>query len=195
MNDRLGQPGLPHGLVGRMLGGVMRWHNRPDNEWTLSLLDIRDNEQMLEVGFGPGAAIRLASQLNASVRITGVDHSPEMLAAAERLNHDAVAEGRVRLTLGSADHLQFADNSFDKVYSINCIYFWPAPARGLSELYRVVKRGGLVAVTVRDKERPPYDAFRPEKLTNSLIEAGFSSVAINHNDVPSHPLICAVGTK
>ncbi|MFC5427343.1 class I SAM-dependent methyltransferase [Paraburkholderia denitrificans] len=106
----------------------------------------------------------------------------------------SISAFHARLTLGSADHLQFADNSFDKVYSINCIYFWPAPARGLSELYRVVKRGGLVAITVRDKERPPYDAFRPEKLTNSLIEAGFSSVAINRNDVPSHPLICAVGT-
>lgn len=195
MSTRLGQPGLPHGIIGRWVGRIMRSHNRLDNAWTLSLLAIGRGERVLEVGFGPGDAIRLAAQSSPSSRIAGVDHSPEMLAAACRLNREALAEGRVQLMLGTVEQLPFADNSFDKALSINCIYFWAVPARGLSELHRVVKRGGRVAITVRDKERPPYDAFRPEKLAQSLSEAGFASVVVRRNGVSAHPLICALGTK
>lgn len=195
MNTRLGQPGLPRGIVGRMVGRIMRSHNRLDNEWTLSLLGIGRGERVLEVGFGPGDAIRLAAESSPSSSMTGVDHSPEMLAAAERFNREAIAEGRVRLMLGTVDRLPFANNSFDKAFSINCIYFWTDPARGLSELHRVVKRGGVVAITVRDKTRPPYDAFQPDKLAHNLSEAGFASIVVRRNGVSSHPLICALGTK
>ena len=93
MNSRLGQPGLPRGIIGRIVGRIMRSHNRLDNEWTLSLLEIGAGERVLEVGFGPGDAITLAAASSPSSSITGVDHSPEMLAAAERLNREAIAEG------------------------------------------------------------------------------------------------------
>ena len=46
-------------LTGGMLA-AMRSHNRLDNEWTLSLPEIGSSELVLEVGFGPGDAIRLA---------------------------------------------------------------------------------------------------------------------------------------
>ncbi|RQS09835.1 methyltransferase domain-containing protein [Burkholderia sp. Bp9002] len=195
MPTHLGQPGLPRGLIGRIVGRIMRWHNRPDNAWTLSLLAISDGEQVLEVGFGPGDAIRLATASNPSCRIAGVDHSPTMLSAATRLNRVPIARGRVTLALGSVDALPFADDAFDNAFSINCIYFWRAPVRGLGELRRVVRRGGRVAITVRDIERAPYDAFRPEKLAQAMTEAGFSSVAVHRNGVPSHPLACVLGTK
>ncbi|WP_155291436.1 class I SAM-dependent methyltransferase [Burkholderia multivorans] len=195
MTVRLRQPGLPRGLIGQILGRIMRRHNRPDNAWTLSLLAIRDGEQALEVGFGPGDAIRLALESTPSCSIAGIDHSPTMLNAAKRLNRASIERGRVRLALGSVDALPFADDAFDKAFSINCIYFWRAPARGLAELHRVVRPGGIVAITVRDYERAPYDAFRPEKLSRLMIDAGFASVAVHRNGVPSHPLVCVLGAK
>ncbi|KUY71917.1 class I SAM-dependent methyltransferase [Burkholderia sp. RF4-BP95] len=195
MKTHLGQAGLPRGVIGRIVGRIMRRHNRPDNAWTLSLLAIADDEHALEVGFGPGDAIRLATEAAPSCRIAGVDHSPTMLTAARRLNRIAIDQGRVRLALGSVDALPFADEVFDKAFSINCIYFWPAPTRGLRELHRVVRRGGIVAITVRDLGRTPYDAYRPEKLARLMTEAGFASVAVHRNGVPSHPLACVLGTK
>lgn len=195
MATRLGQPGLPRGLIGRIVGRIRRWHNRPDNAWTLSLLTIGDFEQLLEVGFGPGDAIRLATESNPSCRIAGVDHSPTMLSAATRLNRAPIAQGRVTLAPGSVDALPFADDAFDKAFSINCIYFWRDPTRGLGELRRVVRRGGIAAITVRDIERAPYDAFQPGKLAQLMTEAGFSSVTVHRNGVPSHPLACVLGTK
>ncbi|KVQ68993.1 class I SAM-dependent methyltransferase [Burkholderia territorii] len=195
MTTHLGQAGLPRGVIGRIVGRIMRRHNRPDNMWTLSLLAIDDGDHALEVGFGPGDAIRLAVGATTSASLAGVDHSLTMLAAAKHLNRAAIEQGRVRLALGSVDALPFDDEAFDKAFSINCIYFWPAPTRGLRELHRVVRRGGVVAITVRDLERAPYDAFRPEKLARLMTDAGFGSVAVHRNGVPSHPLACVLGTK
>lgn len=191
----LGQAGLPRGLAGRIAGRIMRRHNRLDNVWTLSLVSLGDSDRALEVGFGPGDAIKLATELAPSCRIAGVDHSPTMLAAAKRLNRASIDEGRVRLALGSVDALPFADGAFDKAFSINCIYFWHAPMRGLAELRRVVRRDGIVAITVRDIDRAPYDAHRPEKLARLMTEAGFVSVAVQRNGTPSHPLACVLATK
>lgn len=195
MSSEISQAGLPTGLIGRIVGRIMAWRNRPDNEWTIYLLEIDDSENVLEVGFGPGQAIQLLSDANASVHIAGIDHSETMLISARQLNEAAISAGRVNLQLGSAEHLPFADSTFDKAFSINCIYFWKEPLQGLRELHRVLKPTGRLAVTVRDKEREAYQAFRPDKLTQLFTQVGFSSVSVHHNGVCSHPLICVVAAK
>ncbi len=186
---------MPRGLAGRIVGRIMRRHNRLDNVWTLSLLAICDSDHALEVGFGPGDAIRLAAESAPSCHLAGIDHSLTMLAAAKHLNRRLIDDGRVRLALGSVDALPFADDTFDKAFSINSIYFWHAPMRGLSELRRVVRHGGLVAITVRDIDRAPYDAHRPDKLARLMSDTGFVSVVVQRNGEASHPLACVLGTK
>lgn len=52
----------------------------------------------------------------------------------------------------SSDKMPFADNSFDKVFCINVIYFWEQPAEHLKEIYRVLKPGGKFYTTIRSKE-------------------------------------------
>jgi len=186
---------MPRGLIGRLLGRIMAWHNGLDSEWTVRLLHIGNDEQILEVGFGPGAAIESLVKLHPSVQIAGIDHSEAMLDAASSRNRDAIVAGNVILQLGSVENLPFVNSTFDKAFSIHCIYFWEKPVQGLRELYRVLKPGGRLAITVRDKNREAYQAFRPEKLEQMLHRAGFTTVEIAANGVSAHPLICAVGTK
>lgn len=195
MKQALGQAGLPRGLIGRILGRIMLKHNAPDNQWTLSLLNINPGEQVLEIGFGPGAAIESLVRQDASVQVTGVDHSEAMLAQASARNRQAIAAGNVKLQQGSVDTLAFDDASFDKAYSINCIYFWADPVQGLKELYRVLKPGGQLAITVRDKQRDSYLPFRPDKLAQRFQQAGFHAVDVKANGVPAHPLFCVLGLK
>lgn len=194
-NRSLGQAGQPHGVLGRIFGRVMAWHNGADNAWTVDLLDIHDNEHVLEVGFGPGAAIQMIGKRYPSVRVTGLDHAEVMLAAARARNSDAIAAGRLSLQLGSVLQLPFADAGFDKAFAINSIYFWEPPQQGLAELHRVLKPGGRLAVTVRDKQRAAYQPFRPDKLQRLFVQTGFERVEVYFNEVPSHPLVCIVGEK
>lgn len=194
-NRSLGQAGQPHGLLGRLFGRVMAWHNAADNAWTVDLLDIHDNEHVLEVGFGPGAAIEMIGKRYPSVRVTGLDHADTMLAAARARNGDAITAGRLSLRQGSVLQLPFADAGFDKAFAINSIYFWEPPEQGLAELHRVLKSGGRLAITVRDKQRAAYQAFRPDKLQHLFGQAGFVRVETHFNNKPSHPLICVVGER
>ena len=195
MSKFIGQAGKPAGVIGRLFGRIMAWHNRPDNEWTLDLLEIGEGDTVLEVGFGPGQAVRMLAAEEPRAYIVGIDHSETMLSTARRTNQSAIVEGRVSLQQGSVDRLPYASDTFDKAFSINCIYFWEEPLCGARELCRVLKNGGRLAITVRDKERAAYRPFRAESLVRLLTQAGFSSISVHHNGSASRPLICVVGVK
>lgn len=188
-----GQAGRPRGWVGRLFGQIMAWHNAPDNAWTLSLLQIANGEDVLEIGFGPGRAIASIVKTCPGAQVAGIDHSATMLEMASARNRAAIGRGQVALTRGSVTQLPFGDACFDKLYSINCIYFWPDAVAGLREIHRVLKPGGRVAITVRDKRRETYRPFSADKLAQMLGQAGFTQVVTRHNGQPSHPLICALG--
>jgi SAM-dependent methyltransferase len=195
VNKIPGQAGMPRGLIGRLLGKIMVSHNRPDNEWTIDLLQTGSYERILEVGFGPGMAIESLMKSYPNIHVDGIDHSETMLRAASVRNQEAVAAGLVTLQLGSVEKLPFAASTFNKALAVNCIYFWEKPVQGLTELHRVLKPGGRLGITVRDKTRDAYQAFRPERLKEMFAQAGFTAVEVVNNGVPSHPLICALGTK
>lgn len=144
------QPGKPTEIVGRIFGYVMDIYNREDNYWTVSLLDIGETSKVLEIGFGTGLAIAEAAKIATHGQIYGIDHSETMLEVAQKRNRKAVEFGRVILRLGNVMVLPFEDNSFDIVYSINCIYFSELPTQGLAEIYRVLKPEGTVAITARN---------------------------------------------
>lgn len=177
------------------MGRVMAWHNQPDNEWTLELLGISSSENILEIGYGPGKAIQKAYALCPKCQIVGIDHSEEMMAAASRLNRKAVAAGAADLRIGVVEALEFPEGTFDKAFSINCVYFWPDSSRGLQELHRVLKVGGKLAITVRDKKRQAYRPYSGDNLKKMLSQVGFSTVEIYSNGLPSHPLLCGIAIK
>src|SRR5437899_9533240 len=48
----------PRGLFGRVIGRGLARRNKEANDWTVSLLDIQPTDRVLEIGFGPGLAVR-----------------------------------------------------------------------------------------------------------------------------------------
>jgi ubiquinone/menaquinone biosynthesis C-methylase UbiE len=94
---------------------------------------------VLEVAIGTGLNLE---HYPAGVRLTGVDVSTEMLARART----RVAEsGRaVRLEIGDAERLAFADASFDAVVCTFSLCGIPNPRRAVAEMARVLRPGGLL---------------------------------------------------
>jgi ubiquinone/menaquinone biosynthesis C-methylase UbiE len=143
-----GQHGHPRGVIGRMLGERMVRQHMPETAWTISLLDIKPEDQVLELGFGAGRAIELVAAQASSGHVAGIDHSQEMVWAASRRNAHAIKAGKVTLYQGDLATLPFADNQFDKIFSIQTLYFWSEPSQTLSEIFRVLKPGGMLVVTL-----------------------------------------------
>ncbi|MEO8971589.1 MAG: class I SAM-dependent methyltransferase [Ktedonobacteraceae bacterium] len=143
-----GQHGHPRGIVGHMLGERMVRQHVPETTWTISLLDIKPTDRVLEPGFGAGRAIELVAAKAASGHVSGIDHSQAMVRAASHRNARAIKAGQVTLYHGDVTTLPFADNQFDKIFSIQTLYFWSDPPRILAEIFRVLKPGAKLVVTL-----------------------------------------------
>ncbi len=124
----------PTGILGEVVGLILAYENRDRNQWAVLQLDIQPDDRALEIGFGPGLAIQMASQLATDGLVAGVDHSAVMLGQASRRNRRGVAQGRIDLRQGSAAVLPFADNTFDKAFTVNSFHQWSDSTAGLQEV-------------------------------------------------------------
>jgi SAM-dependent methyltransferase len=176
--------GQPRGFLGKLGGIIMARANDACGAWVTELLNVASNETVLEVGFGPGTAIRRLSAMAAHV--AGVDASREMVAQAKARNAIAVKNGRVELLHGTVDDLPFAGDTFHKAMAINSMQIWPDAIVGLREMRRVLKSGGTIALGFT-----PYSGQRNEGLTEKLSAAGF----IGPRVVAKDKNFCALATK
>jgi ubiquinone/menaquinone biosynthesis C-methylase UbiE len=72
-----------------------------------------------------------------------------MVKEASILNGSFAANAQ--FILSNADQLPFGDGSFDKVFTVNTIYFWGDAQRTFTEIQRVLKPDGILIVSLRPK--------------------------------------------
>jgi SAM-dependent methyltransferase len=192
------QFGRPEGVWGSVAGRIMA--RTPSNneriQWTLELLDVKPSDRILEIGFGPGVAIALASKLAPNGFVAGVDHSEVMVRQASTRNAQALREGRARLLLGSASTLPRFDSPFDKIFTINSIHFWSKPVDSLRQLRGMLKPGGLIAVTVQPRSRSATHETTNlvgEDLLSYLQQAGFTGCRLEVRRAKPVSVACALG--
>ena len=121
------------------LGQEPRWHR-----FLVERLAVGPDAHVLDVATGTGAvAERLVRRHGC--RVTGIDQSADMLAAARARLEAAGLAHRVTLVRGEAERLPFADASFDALTVTYLLRYVDDPAAVLRELVRVVRPGGVVA--------------------------------------------------
>jgi SAM-dependent methyltransferase len=113
-------------------------------------------QELLDVATGSGNVAIAAAQRGASV--TGLDLTPELLAAARRRGADAGVE--IRWVEGDAEELPFEDGAFDSVTSCFGVMFAPRHERAAQELVRVARPGATIALA----------AWTPEGLNGRLFK-------------------------
>lgn len=111
-------------------------------DWLAPSTDLR----WVDIGCGNGAFTQRLAERCKPAEIQGIDPSAEQLSFARTRPAARLAQ----FHQGDAMALPFADNSFDAAVMALVLFFVPDPAKGLAEMVRVVKPGGLVAVYVWD---------------------------------------------
>jgi arsenite methyltransferase len=118
---------------------------------TLTALEPREGERILDVGAGPGLLVAdLAAVVGHTGHVTGVEISDSMLALARRRIDSGAVADRVTLVQGDAAELPFPDASFDAATSTQVYEYLPDVDHALAELYRVLRPGGRVLVLDTD---------------------------------------------
>ena len=102
-----------------------------------ALLESVSYEKLLDVGCGTGFLLEMLSQQKAA-QYCGLDLSPEMIRAAEKKTIPGT-----EYTVGSAEALPYADDSFDVVTCSQSFHHYPHPEKAMAEVWRVLKPGGI----------------------------------------------------
>jgi SAM-dependent methyltransferase len=190
----------PHGWGGRAAGWVManRGSNRQRNIWAVGLLDVQPGDRVLEIGFGPGVAIRELARRATSGLVVGVDHSEVMVQQARRRNAAAVQAGRVDLRLGTAEHLPVFDAPFDKILAVNSLMFWDDPVDRLVELRGLLRPGGRIAIAFQPRGPGASDeraAQAGREMAEQFAAAGFTDVRIETLELQPTNAVCVLGVN
>jgi ubiquinone/menaquinone biosynthesis C-methylase UbiE len=121
------------------------------HKYILEMFD-KPGGNVLDVGCGPGKMI--VDLINRGCSVTGLDIAPGMLEVA-RANIEAECPGYVpKLILGNIEHLDLDDAIFDAVICAGVIEYMSDDYKSLIELTRVLKPGGTLLLSVRNKACP-----------------------------------------
>lgn len=194
----------PRGLFGKLLFAWMTRMTIAHARWTADLLDVQPDDDILEIGFGNGANIKLLLQRASGGSVTGVEISETAIEMASKKNAKAISDGKVKLHKVAGNALPFEEGMFDKVCTVATAYVIEDPGTVFKEMYRVLNPNGRAAVTFPIREN--FMRFKPvgtegfylHKLADleaAFRGAGFVNCKIERNDRVRFGAHCMLGEK
>jgi ubiquinone/menaquinone biosynthesis C-methylase UbiE len=151
----------------------------------LDALSLAPGDHLLEIGCGGGLLLRDA--LTSGARVTGVDHSEEMVALA----HDCAPDADV--VLAEAEQLPFGDHAFTALAMSAVFFFLSDPVGTFRECRRVLAPGSRIAIFTTAPElrgTPAAPApiaehghfYGDAELAQLARDAGLRDVAVHNDD-------------
>jgi len=115
----------------------------------IETLQLPSGSSGIDAGCGIGLqCLLLADAVGVSGHVTGLDVSREFLNRGEAIVKAADLSERISFQQGDVTTIPFDNNTFDWAWSADCIGYGPwEPLPLLKELARVVKPGGIVAIS------------------------------------------------
>jgi ubiquinone/menaquinone biosynthesis C-methylase UbiE len=171
------------GVTGLVAGLGMLIMGRGYARVAVDLASVSDADRVIDVGCGPGSAVRAAARRGASV--VGVDPAPVMLRLAGAVTGH---QSSITWSQGSAEALPLADGWATVVWSLKTVHHWKDVTAGLAELRRVLASAGRFLVMER-RVHPGATGLASHGWTEQQAEsfaaqcraAGFDKVRIDQH--------------
>lgn len=108
--------------------------------------EIGDGLSILDVGCGVGGVVSDINERFSGVRLVGLNIDRRQVEwASQRIL--PLTGNSIRFVQGDACRLDFEDGEFDRVLAVECIFHFPSRDRFFAEAGRVLKPGGVLAVS------------------------------------------------
>jgi arsenite methyltransferase len=172
-------------------GESMEHDHWPITKTVLELMRITPAQKVFDVGCGAGWLSRILAAGVPQGQVVGMDISDDMIQHARAAS---VKLKNLSFVVGTVDQIPWQADYFDRIITVESSYYWPDPARGVRELYRVAARGGSAWTLINYYRDNPYchqwgaelkiptHLLSAEEWKKLFSDAGFSSVA--HQLVP-----------
>lgn len=181
---------MPEGELGIYIGNVMNKGNAHMYRLTLEMAELKDNERVLEIGFGNGMFTKEILEKAKNITYCGVDFSPTMVLEAKKFIELEKLSSQAYVQEAGVSRIPFADNTFDKIFTINTLYFWPEPKNDVKEIFRVLKPGGTFCLGFRPKAmvekleftKYGFRLYDLEEAQELVISAGFKGIHAKYQE-------------
>lgn len=172
----------PHGTYAKEVAAFMMKSNRHIYDLAYSNLDLADKQRVLEIGMADGSFLQQLFQINPTIQYTGVDFSKEMVDSAKEKHSSLMAEKNISFIHSNIDDYQSAD-AFDRIFTVNTIYFWNDTLHTLIHLKKLLAKNGKLIIAFRNNETMenlPFTKFGFKLFSVSMVEeylkaAGFTT--------------------
>lgn len=115
--------------------------------------DPKEGERILDVGCGDGFYLYLLSNLGIKLHLFGSDLDPNALISAKQI----LAGKNIKLGQGDLmKGLSFKEGYFDKIIMSEVVEHLPNDVKGLKEVFRILKPGGVLCLSVPNANYPLF---------------------------------------
>jgi len=151
----------------------------------LEKMQLAPTDNILDVGCGSGWLSRRLAKLVPEGRVVGMDVSDEMIRHARRAS---VEFDNLMFVAGEVTQIPWQPHFFSHVISVESSYYWPDPAAGIKDIFRVLRDGGSAWILINYyRDNPhchqwgsllavPTHLFSGEEWSRLFLDAGFTNV-------------------
>ena len=203
MKKFFSQTKKPEGFLGKMMvNGMNGASHSALSDWGFGFIKKEKAARSLDCGCGGGANVKRL--LERSEKAYGIDYSGVSVQKSRQTNAGAIRSDRCKIRQADVCSLPFENDSFDIVTAFETVYFWQEIEKAFSEIYRVLKSGGIFAITNEstgtDKTSVKFsqiidgmNLYTGEKLKTILEGAGFIDIEIHTH--PAKPWLNVTAIK
>jgi len=194
----------PEGTLGKMMVNGMNSGHAKLADWGISHLPEMEPSKILELGCGGGRNAGELAKKYPSANVTAIDYSEVSVAKSKEYNKELIASGKMTVKQGDVSDLRLPVDTYNLATAFETIYFWPGLEKCFTEVYRVLKPGGVFMI-VNESDGMDDTSLKYEKIIDgmkcytieqigaALKAAGFSEVTSDHYD--GKPWITVLAVK
>ncbi|MGB0392124.1 MAG: class I SAM-dependent methyltransferase [Salibacteraceae bacterium] len=149
----------PRGEIGVEVGKVMNQTNESMINETIDSLRLHMNDVILEIGHGNGRHVKDLMEVASNMLYFGLDISDLMHREAKLYCDEIGLSNCAEFVLYNGLIIPFPKNKFQKVFTVNTLYFWEKPVLFLNEIHRVLAPGGTLSIAFVTKKAMAELAF------------------------------------
>jgi len=144
--------GNPNGIAGKLSVKIMNIMNQKQYKAVLDNINLEPNDILLDIGFGNGYLINKLFKKNIPIKIYGIEISKDMINNVSKKYKQIIEDGYLTLYLENIENTSFKNETFNKIYTVNTIYFWNGLEKCFSEIKRILKPDGIFLNVIYTKE-------------------------------------------